>query len=409
MAGRGTDIVLGGNLQAEIAKLEAPDAATIAKLEAEWRQRHEQVIAAGGLHIIGTERHESRRIDNQLRGRSGRQGDPGTTRFYLSLQDNLMRIFASDRVAALMRRLGMGQGIPIEHSMVTKAIENAQRKVEARNFDIRKQLLEFDDVANDQRKVIYEQRAALLAAEDLTDTIAAIRHDVIQTLINRYIPPQSLEEQWQVKELEEQLAHELGFHLPIQSWLEEDAELYEEKLRDKIFAAVEAEYHRKEAQVGSTIMRQLEKTIMLQCLDVHWKEHLAGMEQLRQGIHLRGYAQKNPKQEYKREAFTLFASMLERLKQDVLSILCMAQVKAQEDIEKLEQQRRAASTKPLHFEHAQAGGLLEPTSLTDDHAKTNPSENNVTPFMRPTPKVGRNDPCPCHSGKKYKQCHGRLA
>ncbi|OZB35284.1 MAG: preprotein translocase subunit SecA, partial [Alishewanella sp. 34-51-39] len=327
MAGRGTDIVLGGSLQAELKALgtDATDE-QIAAAKADWQQRHDAVIAAGGLHIIGTERHESRRIDNQLRGRAGRQGDPGSSRFYLSLEDALMRIFASDRMAGMMRKLGMAPGEAIEHPWVSRAIENAQRKVEARNFDIRKQLLEFDDVANDQRKVIYEQRNDLLDAEEISETIHAIREDVVERVINEYIPPQSLDEMWDIPGLEQRLQADFGVELPIGQWLKDDKKLFEEKLRERIQQDVGAAYALKEQMVGPQVLRQFEKAIMLQSLDSHWKEHLAAMDHLRQGINLRGYAQKNPKQEYKREAFELFTTMLENLKLDVIGILSRVQV-----------------------------------------------------------------------------------
>ncbi|WP_421340999.1 preprotein translocase subunit SecA, partial [Aeromonas veronii] len=321
MAGRGTDIVLGGNWQAEIAKLENPTSEQIAELKAAWQVRHDAVLAAGGLHIIGTERHESRRIDNQLRGRSGRQGDPGSSRFYLSMEDTLMRIFASDRVTGMMKKLGMEEGEAIEHPWVTKAIENAQRKVEGRNFDIRKSLLEFDDVANDQRKVVYEQRNELLDTNDISETIHVIRDDVYGAVIDEYIPPQSLEEMWDVPGLEARLKADFALDLPLQQWLAEDDKLYEEKLRERILDEATKLYAHKEELVGKEVLRNFEKAVMLQTLDGLWKEHLAAMDHLRQGIHLRGYAQKNPKQEYKRESFDLFTQMLETLKRDVVSIL----------------------------------------------------------------------------------------
>ncbi len=401
MAGRGTDIVLGGSLQAELKAL-GPEATTeqIAQAKADWQLRHDAVIAAGGLHIIGTERHESRRIDNQLRGRAGRQGDPGSSRFYLSLEDALMRIFASDRMAGMMRRLGMAPGEAIEHPWVSRAIENAQRKVEARNFDIRKQLLEFDDVANDQRKVVYEQRNDLLDAADISDTIHAIREDVVERVINEYIPPQSLDEMWDIPGLEQRLQADFGVELPIAQWLKEDKKLFEEKLRERIQQDVAAAYALKEQMVGAQVLRQFEKAIMLQSLDSHWKEHLAAMDHLRQGINLRGYAQKNPKQEYKREAFELFTTMLENLKLDVIGILSRVQVRASEDVEAVEEQRRKADQVPHQYQHAaaeQVGGEL-PEGV-----------KGATPAYRDGMKVGRNDPCPCGSGKKYKHCHGQLS
>jgi preprotein translocase subunit SecA len=404
MAGRGTDIVLGGNWQAEVAKLTEPTDAQIAEVKAQWQQQHDAVIAAGGLHIIGTERHESRRIDNQLRGRAGRQGDPGSSRFYLALDDALMRIFASDRMAAMMRKLGMEPGEAIEHPLVNRAIENAQRKVEARNFDIRKQLLEFDDVANDQRKVVYEQRNELLETDDITDTINAIRQDVVDSVISQYIPPQSLDEMWDIPGLENRLRTDFGIDMPIAKWLADDNKLFEEKLRERIQDVVEKTYQLKEEMVGAQVLRQFEKAVMLQNLDSHWKEHLAAMDHLRQGINLRGYAQKNPKQEYKREAFELFSRMLDNLKLDVIGVLSRVQIRASEDVEAVEAQRREAEAQPMQFEHQAAPGFV-------DELADNPTEPKAAPaaVFREEEKVGRNDPCPCGSGKKYKQCHGKLA
>ncbi|MGU5714715.1 preprotein translocase subunit SecA [Aeromonas taiwanensis] len=399
MAGRGTDIVLGGNWQAEIAKLENPSSEQIAELKAAWQVRHDEVLAAGGLHIIGTERHESRRIDNQLRGRSGRQGDPGSSRFYLSMEDTLMRIFASDRVTGMMKKLGMEEGEAIEHPWVTKAIENAQRKVEGRNFDIRKNLLEFDDVANDQRKVVYEQRNELLDTGDISETIHVIRDDVYGAIIDEYIPPQSLEEMWDVPGLEARLKSDFALDLPLQQWLAEDDKLYEEKLRERILDEATKLYAHKEELVGKEVLRNFEKAVMLQTLDGLWKEHLAAMDHLRQGIHLRGYAQKNPKQEYKRESFDLFTQMLETLKRDVVSILSRVQVQ-ERDVEAMEeQQRQQAEAAPRTYTHAAAENQL----ADGEQAETAP----VT-FVRDEQKVGRNDPCPCGSGKKYKHCHGQL-
>ncbi|MFM5401734.1 preprotein translocase subunit SecA [Aeromonas veronii] len=400
MAGRGTDIVLGGNWQAEIAKLENPTSEQIAELKAAWQVRHDAVLAAGGLHIIGTERHESRRIDNQLRGRSGRQGDPGSSRFYLSMEDTLMRIFASDRVTGMMKKLGMEEGEAIEHPWVTKAIENAQRKVEGRNFDIRKSLLEFDDVANDQRKVVYEQRNELLDTNDISETIHVIRDDVYGAVIDEYIPPQSLEEMWDVPGLEARLKADFALDLPLQQWLAEDDKLYEEKLRERILDEATKLYAHKEELVGKEVLRNFEKAVMLQTLDGLWKEHLAAMDHLRQGIHLRGYAQKNPKQEYKRESFDLFTQMLETLKRDVVSILSRVQVQ-ERDVEAMEeQQRQQAEAAPRTYTHAAAE-----SQLADEQAA---GEEGHTTFVRDEQKVGRNDPCPCGSGKKYKHCHGQL-
>ncbi|PTT50949.1 preprotein translocase subunit SecA [Aeromonas sp. HMWF014] len=400
MAGRGTDIVLGGNWQAEIAQLENPSDEQISDIRAAWQIRHDAVLAAGGLHIIGTERHESRRIDNQLRGRSGRQGDPGSSRFYLSMEDTLMRIFASDRVTGMMKKLGMEEGEAIEHPWVTKAIENAQRKVEGRNFDIRKSLLEFDDVANDQRKVVYEQRNELLDTNDISETIHVIRDDVYGAVIDEYIPPQSLEEMWDVPGLEARLKADFALDLPLQQWLAEDDKLYEEKLRERILDEANKLYAHKQEMVGIDVLRNFEKAVMLQTLDGLWKEHLAAMDHLRQGIHLRGYAQKNPKQEYKRESFDLFTQMLETLKRDVVSILSRVQVQGR-DVEALEeQQRQQAEAAPHTYTHAAAE-----SQLADEEAD---AKEGHTTFVRDEQKVGRNDPCPCGSGKKYKHCHGQL-
>lgn len=400
MAGRGTDIVLGGSLEAELRAL--GDAATEterAKAREVWQKRHDQVLESGGLHIIGTERHESRRIDNQLRGRAGRQGDPGSTRFYLSLEDNLMRIFASDRVSALMQKLGMKEGEAIEHPWVTKAIVNAQRKVEAHNFDIRKQLLEYDDVANDQRKVVYQQRNELMAEEDISETIAGIRRDVIDAVIETYIPTNSLEEQWNVGALETALESEFGQRLEIKQWLEQDHSLNEEALRERILQEMTDAYHTKEALAGVQVVRHFEKSIMLQVLDQAWKEHLAAMDYLRQGIGLRGYAQKNPKQEYKREAFEMFSAMLERIKHDVVGIVSKVQVRTESDVAAVDEQRR--QTAPMQFQHAEA------SAIADSGDEADAGDDKQSPHVRGQ-KVGRNDPCPCGSGKKYKQCHGQL-
>lgn len=397
MAGRGTDIMLGGSWQAEIAKLTEPTEAQIEEIKAAWQERHDMVLAAGGLHIIGTERHESRRIDNQLRGRSGRQGDAGSSRFYLSMEDSLMRIFASDRVTGMMRKLGMKPGEAIEHPWVTKAIANAQRKVESRNFDIRKQLLEYDDVANDQRRAIYAQRNDLLDVSDVSETISSIREDVFKATIDAYIPPQSLEEMWDVEGLQQRLMTDFDLELPIKEWLDKEPELHEETLRERILAQAVEVYKRKEEIVGIEMMRNFEKGIMLQTLDMLWKEHLAAMDYLRQGIHLRGYAQKDPKQEYKRESFAMFANMLESLKYEVISTLSKVQVRLPEEVEALEQQRRAEAerlARQQQLSHEVEKGALMSTT-----------EAQIASGAR---KVGRNDPCPCGSGKKYKHCHGRL-
>jgi preprotein translocase subunit SecA len=406
MAGRGTDIVLGGSAEAEIAALENPTPEQIEQVRSEWRKRHEQVLAAGGLHIIGTERHESRRIDNQLRGRAGRQGDPGLSRFYLSLEDNLMRIFASDRVKSIMQALGMQKGEAIEHRMVTNAIEKAQRKVEARNFDMRKQLLEYDDVANDQRQIVYQQRNELLEAEEIADTIDAIRLDVVNGVVDEHVPPQSLEEQWDIAGLEKRLEAEFALPLTIQQWLDEDKSLHEGPLREKILEASTAAYASKRDEVGPEMAR-LEKYIMLQVLDGLWKDHLQTMDHLRHGIHLRAYAQKNPKQEYKREAFDLFQRMLETLKHDVVRYLSHVQVRREDELERLEQQRREEEAqKKMQFQHAEVTALDGPD---EDEVAGDITAAQPLPFVREEPKVGRNDLCPCGSGKKYKHCHGKLS
>ncbi|HXG29242.1 MAG TPA: preprotein translocase subunit SecA [Nevskiales bacterium] len=411
MAGRGTDIVLGGNWEAEAAHLPPEQVQERARLKAEWQRRHEQVIAAGGLRVIGSERHESRRIDNQLRGRSGRQGDPGSSRFYLSLEDTLMRIFTPPRLRAMLQRLGMQEGEAIEHRWVTRAIETAQRKVEARNFDIRKNLLEYDNVANDQRKVIYEQRNELMEAEDISDIIANIRADVVDALISQHIPPQSMEEQWDVTGLDEALRREFGLELGVKGWLEREPELPEETLRERIQQQVTAAYEAKRRQVGEEVMRRFERDVMLQVLDTLWREHLAAMDYLRQGIHLRGYAQKDPKQEYKREAFAMFSTLLDRLKSEVTGILLRVQVRVQSEVEALEQQRQRQ--RRLQFVHAEAPSALQeapPEQAAAQAAAPPPAEiAKVETFVREGQKVGRNEPCPCGSGKKYKHCHGRLS
>ncbi len=398
MAGRGTDIVLGGNLDAELAALGEASEDKIRKVREDWQARHKQVLEAGGLHIIGTERHESRRIDNQLRGRSGRQGDPGSSRFYLSLEDNLMRIFASDRVAGLMKRLGMQEGEAIEHGLVSRAIENAQRKVEGHNFDMRKNLLEYDDVANDQRKEIYKIRDELMSTDDISETIEAIREDVLNAVIDTFVPPQSLEEQWDIPGLEESLEGEFGLKLPLRQWLEQDEELHEETLRKRILDEMLAAYKTKEEAVGTAVMRHMEKAVTLEILDSQWKDHLATMDQLRQGIHLRGYAQKNPKQEYKRESFALFGEMLERFKNEVISVISKIQIRSEQEVAALEEQRRRTSEDQMQFQHDEAGSL-----------GGGAEEEEHKPFVREGRKVGRNEPCPCGSGKKYKHCHGKLA
>jgi preprotein translocase subunit SecA len=401
MAGRGTDIILGGNWEAEVAKIESPTQEQIARIREEWKENHDSVINAGGLHVIGTERHESRRIDNQLRGRAGRQGDPGVSRFYLSMDDNLMRIFASDRVKSMMQRIGMEKGEAIEHKMVTNAIEKAQRKVEGRNFDIRKQLLEYDDVANDQRQMIYEQRNELMEAEDVSETITALWDDVINQVIDGYIQPQSLEEQWDIVGLEQALQTEFAAKLPVQHWLDEDDSLHEENLRERIVEQIRAEYDRKAEVIGPGI-RIFEKQMMLRILDSLWKEHLAAMDYLRQGIHLRAYAQKQPKQEYKREAFELFEQLLNDVKLDVIKTLARVQLQSEEDVANIERQRREEEARSrLNFNHQDANALEQP-------AVAEGSGSGNTPFVRRERKVGRNEPCPCGSGKKFKACHGQL-
>ena len=398
MAGRGTDIVLGGSLEAELLAIRDTDIEKISATKEAWQTRHDAVVASGGLHIIGTERHESRRIDNQLRGRAGRQGDAGSSRFYLSLEDNLMRIFASERVATLMQKLGMEEGEAIEHPWVSKAIENAQRKVEGRNFDIRKQLLEFDDVANDQRKHVYEQRRELMEADDVAENIKGIRHDVVNEFIDTFIPPQSFDENWDVDGLMLALKQEYGQTFDVSSWLEDDENLDEEGLRERILNVIEEAYQKKEDLVGAGVLRQFEKAIMLQILDSHWKEHLASMDYLRQGIHLRGFAQKNPKQEYKREAFEMFGRMLQQIMGELIGALSKIDIKARDDVDAVEDQRRP-NPETMQYHHQ---GAENP--LARDELKTEPQN---APFVRREKKVGRNDPCPCGSSKKYKQCHGK--
>lgn len=407
MAGRGTDIVLGGNWQAELAAMKEPSEEQTDKVRSEWQARHDAVIEAGGLHIISAERHESRRIDNQLRGRAGRQGDPGASRFYLSLEDNLMRIFASDKVKNLMQTLGMQRGEAIEHRWVTKSIENAQRKVEGRNFDIRKSLLEYDDVANDQRQVIYGQRDELLDSEDIAETIEVIRHDVVNDFISAYIPPQSIDEQWDVEGLEKALETDFRIKLPVQQWLEDDDKLYEEGIRERVLTEIVAAYEAKGAEAPEEgLLKQVEKHVMLTTLDRLWKEHLASMDHLRQGIHLRGYAQKNPKQEYKREAFELFEDLLDQIKQDVVRILCTIEFRKQEELEEIEKQKQAAKEREMEFQHAESSAMPESQPSASAEPEQSPS---AVPFKRDQEKVGRNEPCPCGSGKKYKHCHGKVA
>ncbi len=396
MAGRGTDIVLGGNLDMRVS--EAPIGTDKDKLKAEWQKEHDEVLDKGGLYVIGTERHESRRIDNQLRGRSGRQGDAGETRFFLSMDDSLMRIFGSERISNMMQKVGMEEGEAIESRLVSRVIENAQRKVEGHNFDIRKQLLEYDDVANEQRKLVYSERNELMSTDDVSENIESMREEVVDEIIDRTIPPQSLPEQWDVDQLEDDLRLEFGVDLPVVKWLEEDKSLYEETLRDRILEQVDAAYKAKEEQYGPEIIRHLEKVIMLQTLDTQWKEHLAEMDYLRQGIGLRGYAQKNPKQEYKREAFEMFTSMLDRVKTEVVTVLAKVQLREESEVDELERRQQEASQEGLELQHADASA---------PQGDAEPAADRAT-FVRNQPKVGRNEPCPCGSGKKYKQCHGKL-
>ncbi len=402
MAGRGTDIVLGGNLEVAIADLgEDASEEEIEKVKADWKVTHEEVLAAGGLHIIGTERHESRRIDNQLRGRAGRQGDAGSSRFYLSMEDSLLRIFASDKVSGMMKRLGMERGEAIEHPWVNKAIENAQRKVEGHNFDIRKHLLEYDNVANDQRRVIYEQRNDLMDLDDVSDTVVSIREDVVAKVFSESVPPGSIDEQWDIAGLEKAIEDDFGIKLLIQQWLDEDKKLHAETLEKKIVDAILDAYAAKEAHVGSNIMRLAEKQIMLSELDRLWKEHLAATDHLRQGINLRSYAQKDPKQEYKKEAFNMFLELLERYKQSVTQILSRVHIQTQEEVEEMERQKREqAMQQEMEFKHAQ-------TNQEKEESKDRKPAKQ--PFVRSQKKVGRNDPCPCGSGKKFKQCHGKIS
>ncbi len=401
MAGRGTDIMLGGNWQAEVAELDAPTDTQIESIKTDWQARHDAVLGAGGLHIIGSERHESRRIDNQLRGRSGRQGDPGSSRFFLSLEDDLMRIFASPRMRSIMQGLGMQRGEAIEHKMVTNAIEKAQKKVEGRNFDMRKQLLDYDDVANDQRTQVYAQRNELMDAEDLSDLVDAVRRDVFTSVVASYIPPQSLIEQWDIPGLTEEFASQFGLEMPIQAWLDEDESLYEETLLEKIIGEATRRHDEKVGVVGEGTMRRFEKQVLLQVLDHQWKEHLAAMDYLRQGIHLRGYAQKNPKQEYKREAFELFTSMLDQIKRESVRVLTAVQVPSKEEIEAQEEARRQQAVEQL----AKAQVTHDETIAV---AESSDQEMSDRPMPAVSHKVGRNEPCPCGSGKKYKQCHGRI-
>ncbi|MBK7794148.1 MAG: preprotein translocase subunit SecA [Betaproteobacteria bacterium] len=406
MAGRGTDIVLGGVLEPLILKIRDDETLLptekereIDKLRADWKVRHEAVVAAGGLHIIGTERHESRRIDNQLRGRSGRQGDPGSSRFYLSLEDPLLRIFGGERLGVIMQKLKMPDGEPIEHPIVNRSIEKAQHRVESRNFDIRKQLLEYDDVANDQRRVIYLQRNELLESTDISETIRNMISGLVEETVRRYVPPESVEEQWDIPGLETALLADFQLQAPVAEWLKTEHDLTDDQLRERLAAAALAQYAGKEAQVGPELMRQFERGLMLQTLDSQWRDHLANLDHLRQGIHLRGYAQKNPKQEYKRESFELFSDMLDRIKQDVVKVVLTVQVRSEQDVQAVEEAPPVSNVRYQHADYDEALG-----AAADADAPPPPP----APFVRGGEKVGRNDPCPCGSGKKYKQCHGRI-
>jgi preprotein translocase subunit SecA len=406
MAGRGTDIVLGGSLEAELRALDNPTPEQIEQHKKAWQVRHDEVVKAGGLYVLGTERHESRRIDNQLRGRSGRQGDPGRSRFYLSLQDNLLRIFGGDRLNAIMQRIGMEKGAALESRMLSRSIENAQRKVEAYNFDVRKQLLEYDDVANEQRKVIYSQRDQLLTATDIADTIQDISERVIFQLIEAHMPAHSMEEEWDIPGLEQRLQNDFNLRVPVGEWLTKDNTLDNDAIRMRLQQAFKEAYQQKETQVSTPIMRQFEKAIMLQTLDTCWREHLAAMDYLRQGIHLRGYAQKNPKQEYKRESFELFEQLLDKVNYEVITALSKFEVKVEEDIQQLEEQRRhQLNLQQAQYRHAAIAPLETATAEAEEEPLALAANET---FTRASPKVGRNDPCPCGSGKKFKQCHGKL-
>jgi preprotein translocase subunit SecA len=413
MAGRGTDIVLGGNVAKQVQLIEANPALSDAEKQAqsqqlrdEWKSLNEHVVNAGGLHIVGTERHESRRVDNQLRGRSGRQGDPGSSRFYLSLDDQLLRIFAGDRVRAIMERLKMPEGEPIEAGIVSRSIESAQRKVEARNFDVRKQLLEYDDVANDQRKVIYQQRNELLEAHDMTELMSSLRHGMFADVVHMYVPPGSVEEQWDIPGLEAALSSEWALDLPLASMVEKEPNLTGEDILERVQQAVNASYEEKIAIVGKESFAGFERSVMLQSIDSHWREHLAALDHLRQGIHLRGYAQKNPKQEYKREAFELFSQMLDLIKNDVVRTVVTVRIQSREEIEAAEEQMAQSQVGNVHYQHADFDENASPEEMLAPSATANnDGQQEITYAL----KVGRNDPCPCGSGKKYKQCHGKLA
>ncbi len=403
MAGRGTDIILGGNWKAKLAKLENPTAEDEARLKAQWEQDHEDVLQSGGLHIIGSERHESRRIDNQLRGRAGRQGDPGVSRFYLSLEDDLMRIFAGDRVVGMMRAMGLQENEAIEHKMVSRSIENAQRKVEARNFDIRKNLLKYDDVNNEQRKIIYSQRDEVLAENTLKEYVEEMHHEVMKGVIANFIPPESIHDQWDVEGLENALRIDLGIELPIQEWLDQDRRLDEEGLVERISDEVIERYRQRRAQMGAESAAMLERHFVLNSLDRHWKDHLAAMDYLRQGIHLRGYAQKNPEQEYKKEAFNLFVNMLGIIKTDVVTDLSRVHIPTPEELAEMEaQQQQQAESMKLSFEHDDVDGLTGEVTVSQETMNESADQQAF-----PVPE-SRNAPCPCGSGLKYKQCHGKI-
>ena len=406
MAGRGTDIVLGGSLEAELNELQDPSEEQVAAIKADWQKRHDAVIEAGGLHVLGTERHESRRIDNQLRGRAGRQGDPGSSQFYLSMEDNLLRIFAAERMANLMRKLGIKEGDVIQHKWINNSIEKAQRRVESYNFDIRKQLLEYDDVANDQRKVIYQQRLKLLESEDISSSVKNILEDAVSQLIESYIPHESLEEQWDIQGLEKQLLQDFAVKVDIRSWLDEDAAVHEETLHERIQAAVVQHFDEKFVDVEPKTLHDIEKTLMLQLLDQHWKEHLAAMDHLRQGIHLRGYAQKNPAQEFKRESFEMFKQMMASIRYEFVSTLCRIEFQEQPE---MAPQAHVAPT--LNYQHADFGAMpsAQPAESLPIDMQSDQAQESLQPFVRGEKKVGRNEPCPCGSGKKYKQCHGKLS
>jgi preprotein translocase subunit SecA len=416
MAGRGTDIVLGGSIVADM-NAAGDDEDKQAAVREEWQRRHQQVVDAGGLHIIGTERHESRRIDNQLRGRSGRQGDPGSSRFYLSMEDNLMRIFGEpEKTKALLARVGMKEGEVIESKLLSRQIERAQRKVEAHNFDIRKQLLKYDDVANDQRRVIYAQRTELMEAEEIGESIAGIREEVVNELVERFVPANSVEEQWDLEGLEKALETDFGFTMDVADWVKRDEHADPERIAARVLEEADRHYEEKVEKIGAPIMRHFEKAVMLQQLDVQWKEHLAAMDYLRQGIHLRGYAQKNPEQEYKREAFAMFGEMLDRVKHDVISIVSRVQIRSEEEVEAIERRRREAAAAKMQLQHAEAqsatagGGSGGPGPLAHGLGGGQPQQGPAPePFVREEKKVGRNEPCPCGSGKKYKHCHGKLS